>query len=490
MEVTVKHCAAMLFVLATGLRAWTAPDVANVCNSAPPPGGRVEFNVDCAQPADPGPTAAVLFYSTDGQITWQQVDLTRVGAPGYDSTYAAELSAPVSGAGNYYVRASNGANWSTQSPFNSSDQWPPAPGLLAAAADEPAGDADDPEGPWMDLTGAFIGRSATHFYAALTNNHTSWPTYTFPQPWYIYSLGFVNPEAQSDTWAFALSYANIPAVYTTGLYAINRYANSFERVADAEAVTDGNRLSLRCPIASFTGDARFGPWPNPQGFLTAAANAQAIYPIGGSRMRDTTAGCWFWGLHSPGFTVGANSPPVLSNPRVVPVTGTPETDFWFNTRYTDPDTNLPRLRVLVVDGETIPVRPNHHRYGAGVLFDHTRRGFAPGTHYFSFAFNDGVSAVASSRDSFEVIGTGIADAVPAPAPRLAAKPNPFTATVSFTVKGATTDPLVVSDATGRIVSRTDRVRDQSFIVDLGFLPPGVYFARTAASRPLRLVKID
>ncbi len=483
-----------LVLLAAAAAALTAPVLSDVCNSAPPSGGRVEINADCGQLDELGRTAAALFYSLDNRITWTELTMTRIGASGYESTYAADLAAPVSGAVQYYVRASSGSNWSTQSPFNAENQWPPVPGLLAATADEPTGDASDPEGPWLDLTAAYVGYSGTHFYVALTNNHTSWPTYSFPQPWYIYSVGLVNPEARSDTWAFALSYANIPGVYTTGLYAVNRYANSFERVADAEAATSGNRLSLRCPISSFTGDPRFGPWPNESGYLTAAANTQAIYPIGGNRLRDTTASCRFYADRSPRFTVGANSPPLLVNPRVVPNSGAPETEFWFNARYIDSDTNLPVLRSVVIDGETIPLRPNQHRYGNGVLFDLYRGGFATGTHRFRFVFNDGIAIAESAPDSFVVIGTGLTDTPTTACPLLLAAPNPFRDRVRLSLIAPPTaarSPLLLHDAAGRVVfSRVLASLTPSEVFDLRPLPSGVYFASVGSSPRLRLLKLD
>jgi hypothetical protein len=486
---------AILVLSATRLNAFAAPAISAVCNSAAAPGGRVELNADCAQAGD-GPTTAALFWSSDSQVTWARLDLARHGEPGFDSTFAGVITAPSSGTVHYYVRASDGDNWSTQAPFNAANRWPPAPGLLASTADEPAGDANDPEGDWLDLTGAFVGYSATHFYVALSNNHNSWPTYSFPQPWYIYSLGFVNPAAPSDTWAFAVSYANIPAVYTTGLYAINRYANSFERVADAEAVTAGNRLSLRCPIASFTGDPRFGPWPNDLGFLTAAANTQAIYPIGGSRMRDTTAGCWFYADRSPRFAVGVNSPPLLSSPRVLPASGSPETEFWFSVRYTDLDTNLPVLRAVVIDAETVALRPNQHRYGEGVLFDCRRSGFAPGTHHFNFTFNDGVAAVSSPTDSFTVASVGLAGPAPVAQCRVSASPNPFRDRVTIRLSGPSTSSpcpfltLSVHDAVGRTRKSVPGDPAPGFVLDLDFLPSGVYFVSAGSSAPLRLVKLQ
>ncbi len=469
----------MLLLVPVVAAALSAPVITDVCNSAARPGQPVEINADCSQPPAAGTTTATLFWAGDTATTWQRLELGRAAQPGYESTFTGLLIAPASGSVRYYVRASSGSNWSTQSPFNTENQWPPAAGLLAATADEPAGDASDPEGPWLDLTGAFVGYSASHFYAALTNNHTSWPTYTFPQPWYIYSIGFVNPEARSDTWAFALSYASIPGVYTTGLYAINRYANSYERVADAEAATSGNRLSLRCPIASFAGDPRFGPWPNQSGFLTVAANTQAIYPIGGNRLRDTTASALFYANRSPRFVVGVNAPPQLSGPRVLPAQGTPETEFWFSVSYSDPDTNLPRRRALIVDGETLNLVPTRHGWGSWVLFYRYRSGFGLGTHYFRCLFDDGAATVVTPVDSFSVIGTGLnAAPVPAAPLPLTITPNPCRGRtlVSGPRPGDGSLPdLLVFDPTGRQVRRSPAApAGERLLFHLDKLRPGVY----------------
>ncbi|MEO0086068.1 MAG: T9SS type A sorting domain-containing protein [candidate division WOR-3 bacterium] len=467
------------------------PLLSAVCNSAPAANQPVVVNADCRfnTPAPRLSAETRLFYSLDDQNSWQELVMTRIGQPGYDSTWEAAFSIPTSGTVRYYVRAADSSGYATQSPFNSDNLWPPTSNLLASVAAETSGDAIQPEGPWLDLTGAWVSYSADRFYARLRNNHTSWPTYTFPQPYYIYSLGFVNPDAPSDTYVFTMSYANILTIYNTGLYAINRYAGTYERVGDIEASTSGNLLSMRCPISSFTGDPRFGPWPNSTGWLHAAAVTQAIYPIGGSFVRDTTVAGRFYADRTPLFTVGQNQPPLLTQPRVVPDTGDETTPFWFSVRYVDNDTNLPLRRSLVIDNETLNLLPTNHRYGDGAIFSLTRSGFAPGLHVFSFQFDDGMAIVSTPPDTFVVLGTGLTGrAGRSLRSGFALVPNPTRRFARLEAPPGFALDIDLFDAAGRRVLVTRLSGDGE--LDLRRLQPGIYFAHSgslAATRPLCLL---
>uniref|UniRef100_A0A7C4CCS3 T9SS type A sorting domain-containing protein n=1 Tax=candidate division WOR-3 bacterium TaxID=2052148 RepID=A0A7C4CCS3_UNCW3 len=485
----------LLFILAVGSPTTGQPTLSAVCNSAPAPGQPVIINADCSFPSPiPHLTAdARLFYSLDNQNSWQELTMTHIGQPGFDSTWEASLIAPSSGLVRYYIRAADNSGYATQSPFNTDNVWPPGASLLASVAAETSGDASGAEGPWLDLTGAWVGYSADRFYARLRNNHTGWPTYTFPQPYYIYSLGFVNPDAPSDTYVFTMSYASILTIYNTGLYAINRYAGTYERVGDIEANTSGNLLSFRCPVSRFTADPRFGPWPNSTGWLHVAAVTQAVYPIGGSYVRDTTVACRFYADRTPVFTINQNQPPRLSQARIVPDTGDPATPFWFSVRYADDDTNLPLLRAVVVDEDTFELIPSNHFYGNGVTFATTRSGFAPGLHEYVFRFDDGMVVVTTPPDTFMVLGTGFADRSSPPRPRFALTPNPARGVVTLSATPGSPTPvsLALTDVSGRPVgTRTATIGRK---LDLRRLSPGVYFVRITAAgtdRTVRLLLLD
>jgi hypothetical protein len=459
----------------------------DICNSAPAPQSVVVVNADCFT-QDQMWTALTLFYSTDEQQTWDRLNMSRIGTPGYESTYAVQLLAPATGNGFYYLRAESPSGASTLSPFNSGNSWPPPLNLLALATDDPVGDALSPEGDWLDLTGAWVGYSGDRFYALLTNNYNSWPLYTFPQPWYIYSIGFVNPEAPSDSFVFALCYANIPAVFTTGLYLINRYTADYSRIADIDAQTSANRLYLRALISSFTSHPKFGPWPNNCGYLAVAATTQSIYPLGGNQLRDTTLPVAYYAGATPLFTVGSNESPVLSAPTVTPRTGPPGSKFLFSVRYQDADNNLPVERAVIIDSTNYELIPNSHRYQNGVQFRSWLTGFNQGWHRFHFRFSDGVAVVSSQGDSFYVGSVSVVETERAAEHKGAGQPTIFRSRLRILIP----DAVAIYNRAGRCVCRLkpgseywDGCDDRS-----NPLPAGVYYLLTASRRIVPVVKLS
>jgi hypothetical protein len=470
-----------IFIL-LGLFGLTPPTLSDVCNSAAAPNGAAELNADCSTTGSLVSTTARVYYSTDGQASWIEFSMSRLTSPGYESTYSRGLVVPGSGDFWYYVRAENGTNAATQSPYNTANAWPQPANLQALATTDPVGDAVDPEGDWLDLTGAYVGYSSDRFYALLTNNSTGWPTYTFPQPWYIYSIGFVNAEAPSDSYAFSMSYASIPGVFSTGLYLINLYTADFTRIADIDAQTDRNKLYLRGRISDLTGHAKFGPWPNPSGFLSVAANTQSIYPLGGSYARDTTATVRYYAGVTPVFTVGQNTPMLLDDPSVEPRDGLPGTEFLFSVAYADADTNVPVGRSLIVDGAEYYLVPSSHRYWERVDFTRRLSGFTPGWHRFQYRFSDGMTTETSPLDSFHVGGAGAAERPGLPPSRFSITPAISRGRFHLLAPGGT--QVDVGDALGQVV-RTSTADE----LDLSSLGPGVYFARLRSGSETRLFRL-
>ena len=188
-----RRAVLLLAATAGSCLAWTSPVLRNVCNSAAGPGAPVVVNADCEDSIRPPSedVAHTVFYSTDDQENWQQVPMTLMGQPGYDSTYQCAFAAPDSGAICYYVRGDNCTNLGTQSPFNSGDAWPVTDNLLAETALEGTGDTvNDPDGEWLDLTSCAMGYSEGKFYARMTNHYNSWPMRgSIVGPWYLYSVG-------------------------------------------------------------------------------------------------------------------------------------------------------------------------------------------------------------------------------------------------------------------------------------------------------------
>ncbi len=458
----------VIVVLAVLVPAALAGGFANICNSAPAPGGTEFINVDIASFTGTD-LATRFFHSIDNQSTWAEQSMSLLGTPGYENTWQGSLAVPTSGTVWYYLQADSAQFRATQSPHNSTDAWPPTDNLVAWAAVEPSGDAfNEPEGPWLDLTGVWLGYSDEYFYFRLTNNHDSWPTSGGLLKWYFYSVGFANPEAPSDTWVFAPVYIDAWPVMQFGLFAINRYTDDTpQRIGDIDYQTAGNRLDMRCHITDMTGDPRFGPWPNIQRWLACAANAQTVTP-GGATLKDTTATCTYYAGRTQSKPVGQNTPPQVNMSSVEPDSGTSQTDFLFSVRYADADTNLPVVRRLLVENDTFELVPNGHGYWSGVVFRRTLGGFNPGWHRFSFLFDDGMSAVVSPQDSFFVRGSDLCEGEGGGAKPIAA--STVVRGVLLLHKG--TSPSWLLNAMGRKVMNLRPGAN-----DVSHLAPGVYFVR-------------
>ena len=495
----------LLAVAASGQIAlgWTGPMLYNVCNSAPQAAGTVVVNLDAPDVINPtDAVSATLFYSTDNQATWQPVPMTVSGAPGYESTLVASFTIPPSGTVYYYVRAQNETNWGTEGPLNSGNVWPVTDNWLADLANEPTGDMENnPDGNFLDLTSVAMSYSDTYFYGRLTNNYNSWPLDGgWLGPWYLYTVGFRNADAYTlDTFAYAMTYADAPLGNGSGLYEVNAFTSAFTQIGDIDVSTSGNRLVMRGLISDLTSRRGFQPWPNTGGFICSAkGDTRSANAVLQSWRHDSTNSARFYIDKSPGFVVGANTPPELTVPRVFPRFGDDTSHFRFTVTYTDADTNLAVLHAVVVDGETTSLRPNHHRYYEGVNYSATETGFSTGTHRFHFAFDDGMGVVESPEDTFVVSGgTGVAEG-PTPSGSgftLEARPNPFTNVVELRGR-VRSRVLHIFDHCGKLVARLQQASEGAVVRwdgtdDAGNrLPGGVYFCREDGG-PLRrlLVKL-
>jgi hypothetical protein len=346
-----------------------------------------------------------------------------------------------------------------------------------------------------------MGYSNGKFYGCLTNDTNFWPTRgSIVGPWYLYSVGFRNSEAPSDSWAFAMTHVSIPT-HSDGLYEVNIYTHAFTRIGGIDIQTSGNRLIMRCNLSDLAARPGFQPWPNQCGYLCAAKGETRSADISlNSWQHDTTNSCRFYVNRTPRFVVGQNTPPVINLGAVEPDTGTGETDFRFHVHYVDADTNLPVLHSVVVDADTFELAPGSHRYVVGVTYTQTLNGFGAGPHEFRFVFDDGINVVTTPPDTFFVTGTAVAEVPNGDAVGFSASPNPFSGSVRFQVPlGCRV--LRIFDRCGKLVRSLSvshpSVPDSYSLPWDGtdksgrLLPAGIYFLREEGG-PLRrlLVKLN
>ncbi len=433
------------------------PALNDFCHSAGLPYGEITVNVDIVENDFPTlPGEASVFYSSDGQNSWNELPLAEMpGTPG--GTWTATF--PVDGAlVFYYFMAHDDSAAAFGSPRNATDLFPPSWNRLAAPADEPAGDADAPDNNCVDLDGMGIGYSDDYFYATLSNVTGSWPTSNgFFGPWFIYSAVLGNPDASQGGVAFSLVYAEVPLLLSTGLYALDSADTSFTRIGDIDHAIQGGDLHLRCSLADLYAHPGFGP-DNPSGYYLLSGGTATAQLDGTGFVNDATNLYAFYHRTEVG-ALGVNTDPVLSHPGYSLITrGDREAPVNFFVTYTDADGHLPVARNLVVDGvpHEMLAAPDHD-YSAGVRFD--AEILLPGpSHEYYFSFNDGLASVETPPETIQ-----LTTAVPDLARGLALQPNfpnPFNprTSISFTVDRNRRVRITVHSMSGQQVAvLADRV---------------------------------
>jgi hypothetical protein len=432
----------------------TPPLIDDIATSAPVPLSDVIINADIMDDLPPVTAGdASVFFSTDAQATWTDTLLDAVtGSP---DTWEATYPMPDGELLYYFLVASDSAATFT-APKNYADVFPPPVNLMVDPADEPAGDAVNINTHALDLTGARFGYSDDYIYASLSNATGSWPTSGgFFGPWYIYSALVGNPDAQTDSIALAMVYADVPLLVSTGLFAIDGRDTSFVRVGDIEADIVGGELHMRCSIADLVAHPDFGP-DNPSGYYGAGAGT-ATSIITGARWTNDQTNTYAFYQRSDGLSPGANTAPGLTDPFAEPVAGVfPDTLIRFEITYTDTDGHLATVRDIVIDGDAhVMDCPGPDRdYAAGVAFE-LEIGLEPGDHEYYFSFSDGALVVETTPASV-TSGTGIPNDGPLGALALhSAWPQPCSSELrlSFSMAERRAGQISIYSTTGRLVRR-------------------------------------
>jgi hypothetical protein len=171
---------------------------------------------------------------------------------------------------NFYFSAGTDSLVATQSPKNTDDVFPPPGHLYAPFSQDGIGDADNPAGDWLDLTGSGMCYSDDKVYAYMKNVTGTWPT-NEGLDGFAYAVGFVPYDVQ-DTVIWAMVYANIPFTISPGLYKMSLADTSFTQLGNIshQIGQDGN-LHMSCNIDDFENDPQWPGWPDDEGFLLSSA---------------------------------------------------------------------------------------------------------------------------------------------------------------------------------------------------------------------------
>lgn len=153
------------------------------------------------------------------------------------------------------------------SAFWDAESFPPALNKMAMMGTDPIGDSLTVYSPNLDLTDAYVASTQQKLYCSLKNLSGNYPTMNSISSYNIYLAMITNPEAASDSVAYAMVYSfNIPGLISNGLYKIGYDAASempvFTRLGNIQAQASAGTLHLACNFSDLAADPEFGGWPN------------------------------------------------------------------------------------------------------------------------------------------------------------------------------------------------------------------------------------
>ncbi len=353
--------------------------LSNLASTAP----RADFQVhaDISAEMEAGNPSGTVFVSTDGQSSWIASDgVAPLDEPGFENTWATSIATDGGQSVAWYLKGEvdsealgydYGRLIVTGTPKNENNSWPPSSNLYADLAYDESGDASSS----YDIHTVRGSYSDDRFYVSLDLNGSCCDEGGLFGPWYLYGVGFVNPESESEV-AYAIGFGNggfgqlTPGLLKiTGDLATGEVGGFDYITTNIDYSTAGNSMQAAALLSYMTDDAEWGEWPNSvNGFIALGVTVEAALSgidVDASIKDQTTPGLMI--LHTT-FQDG-NVEPVLSEPAYDADT------MELSVTYTDADGNLPwwrNVQVCYPDGGAcflnLPMIPDDHAYLEGVRY--------------------------------------------------------------------------------------------------------------------------
>ncbi len=277
----------------------------------------------------------------------------------------------------------------------------------------------------LDIKSFHFAYNDNEIMAGIVNQNGSYPgSVTIIGPYYVYGVGFLNPENIMDSTAYALINANVMGLITPGLYKMhgsdftdfqNFDFSAIQRVGDISSTTSDNMLIMKCNWDVITQDEDFGSWPT---ISKSMVFVPFIMKLVISDLQNINGD-----IGSPAlinFTDLSlnlsNTQPVLSNPIVSHVNNTAV----INIRYTDPDGNYPLISYFKIGETEYPMLPQSLNFDNSVNYSTIipNLDWSTGSCYFS---DDSTNVV-----NFEIPNQVGNDYIPEiSSTNLQVYPNPF-----------------------------------------------------------------
>ncbi len=327
---------------------------------------------------------AKLFYSTDGQMTWNNVTATNV----IDDRYSATTTGIAGDAHwRFYIEADS--CWGGQTAFYSGASECRLPANWYVYWEDEVGldsinNIPGGVGDWMDIRGAGFCISGDRFYGKMVMGNTSFKrhdgSYSSVLGLYDHNYGYMfsvnNPIEPTGTVVFSMVWCDeldppdlsghvefapgVLKVFDTDpqeIYVVDDDIN-FEFVAET--------MFVSCPMSSIIGDADYGTFPNDARYWNVQATTMHLYWTGNwwspnivtyfpdaakaghayYNHNGTSLEAW---LSSPSVP---NTPPLVSDPSIVYNEGPDQSTV--TVTYTDADENPPEyVRVEILSSRAV-----------------------------------------------------------------------------------------------------------------------------------------
>lgn len=394
----ISFSLAIVLMLSTWLWAQDIPiPYEHSFNSAPVEPIQFDFDIPDSSLADTA-NQHWLIYRDSSETVWNTAEYELLYSACSVFTFSSQINyTPPSNQLEWYIRSENDTAVISMSPKNRADQFPVPEHLLADLGADPAGDAENTSLNHQDITHCYASYSDTKLYFRMENNGGGYPTSSGLFTYFVYSVGVVDPNT-TDSVAYALIYAEVPGIFSPGLYKVDGADSSFTQIGNINYLKDGNKLWMSCLITDLTSQPEWSDWLPPSQFIgvSAVTGTQEFTEL---TMNDMGKYAGFQPKSNYLDYSLANTSPGLSNVLVVQVE---QDTVSAQVTYSDADDHLPVLRRLHFDGSVYDLTACEKDYQIGSQFEIVLTVPETGWYPYYFEFSDGADTVTTQLDSVYV----------------------------------------------------------------------------------------
>ena len=379
--------------------------LSNLSSTAP----RTEFiiNADISSDLGAGVLSSSVNLSINGQQSWLSTsDVGLIGTAGFEETWQGSITNSGSDAVHWFISAmvnsevldqDFGNIIVSQSPNNYNGTWPPPANFYTTIGYDASSDAS----AGQDITSIFASYKGPYenpegntenLYLGMNLSGGCCDYGNTFGPWYLYGIGVVNPEAESQV-AYAIGYGDGGfGELTPGILKLTGDLSTGE-ISGFDYITTyidwtamGNQLHTSLFMDYIVNDPDWGPWPN---------SMNGVILLGVTVSADISSNVSVIDQSDPGLlilstqTQSGNTEPNISNLSYNLENSTLTVD------YIDIDNNLPWQRsAFICDSENnceteFELIPNNHEYSMGVNYSAviSQDLFSPGD-FIKVSFND------------------------------------------------------------------------------------------------------